>query len=463
MTRGLVGGIIGNVLEWYDFAVFGYFAPIIGKQFFPSDDPNASLLGALGVFAAAYVMRPIGGAFFGYIGDRHGRKSALLLSVLLMAVPTTLIGVLPTHAQIGAAAGVLLALLRLLQGLSVGGELVGSISFITETSPPKQRGFIGSWALASSTGGVMLGSLVASLVHHGLSPDAAASWGWRLPFLVGSLIAAGSLWMRTVLQETPDFERVKKTGSIDRNPVAEVIKAMPIRIFHVAALVVLAGGGFYLLFVWWPTLLSKLMTPPVPHALIVNTLSMMVLMAIIPSAGALSDVIGRRRVLVGSAIGIVLVAFPLFLLVDHGTFAAALAAQLLFALFMGGFTGPLPATMVEMFPARMRFSGIAVGYNLSLCIFGGTTPLVATWLVLKNGSILAAACYLSFLATVSLVAAICLPQQRTNDVQKDTTKTERIEFLRQHIQRLENRIHKQKKDHSSLSTTKSDAPTLEEE
>lgn len=445
LTRSVVGGIVGNVLEWYDFALFGYFAPIIGEQFFPARSPTVSLMGALGVFAAAYVMRPIGGLVFGYIGDRYGRKSALLLSVLLMAIPTTLLGLLPTYDQIGVTAGVLLVLVRLVQGVSVGGELIGSICFVTESAPVGRRGFFGSWSLWSSTAGVMLGSLVAMLVQDVLTPAQAANWGWRVPFIAGSLIAVAALWMRSGLLETPDFEKNKNEGKLDENPLAEVVRTRPTQIASVGCLVVLCGGGFYMLFVWWPTLLSKLLDPPVPHALLANTLSMIVVMVVIPYAGALSDVVGRRPVLVASSLGIALSAVPLFLLVDHGTFLSTFAAQLVFAILIGFFTGPIPATMVELFPVRTRFSGMAIGYNLSLCIFGGTAPLVATWLVHRSNMIVDAAAYLSFLAIVSFMASLALPSRPVVTKDRLTAKAQRIEMLRQHIQRLERRIEIERK------------------
>lgn len=408
LGKNTLSGIVGNVLEWYDFALFGYFTPLFGELFFPSSNKLVSLLSAFGVFAGAYFMRPFGGMVFGYIGDRFGRKKALQISVMMMAVPTSLIGLLPTHAQIGGAAAVLLVLLRLVQGLSVGGELVASISYLTEIAPAHRRGFIGSWVQSSSICGVMFGSLVAMFAHNSLSPSDLQAWGWRLPFMAGLAIGGVALWMRQGLEETPVFEKIRNTGNIAQNPVKNVIVTMPGRIFHVAALVMLSGGGFYILFVWWPTLLSGLVDPPIRDALRANTLSMFVLMLLVPIGGWLSDIYGRVPVLVASSLGLAIAAHPLFVMVGQGTFAAALTAQLVFVVFMAGFTGPIPATLFEMFPSRTRFSGIALGYNISLCAFGGTAPLVCTWIISRTGDISAPALYLSFLAIVSLLASVAL-------------------------------------------------------
>ncbi len=405
----LIGGVVGNILEWYDFAVYGFFAPVIASQFFPSSTRLVSLLGAFGVFAGAYLMRPFGGLLFGHIGDRLGRKSALQLSVLLMALPTTLIGFLPTYASIGGWAAFLLVVLRLLQGLSVGGELVGSISFITEIAPPSQRGLYGSWALCSSTAGVMLGSLVALGIQEGLGPARAEAWGWRLPFLAGLLVGGFGLWMREGMSESPEFEEMKRSAPVEENPVGQVLRQMPDRIAVVAFLVALTGGGFYMLFVWWPTLLTQMIHPPIPHALLVNTLAMLTLMIAIPGAGWLSDQVGRKPVIMTGAVGVAVAAYPLFSLVDHGTFASALGAQMVFAVLMSGATGPIPATMVELFPTRTRFSGVAAGYNISLALLGGTAPLISTWLVGYSGSVITPAYYLIFLAVLTLGASWSLP------------------------------------------------------
>ncbi|MGD8562792.1 MAG: MFS transporter, partial [Desulfarculaceae bacterium] len=224
LIRNTIGGAFGNILEWYDFAVFGYFAPVIGANFFPAQDKLAALINAFGVFAAGYLMRPIGGIIFGHIGDRLGRKRALQLSVALMAIPTTLLGLLPSYASIGVTASVLLVVLRLVQGLSVGGELIGSISFITEMAPARRRGFLGSWTLFSAIGGVMLGSAVATLLHWVLSDASLHSWGWRLPFLAGILIGGFGLWMRSGIKETPAFEQARRQGQVISNPVVEAVR-----------------------------------------------------------------------------------------------------------------------------------------------------------------------------------------------------------------------------------------------
>lgn len=413
LSKNMIGGVIGNILEWYDFAVFGFFAPVIGEQFFPSNDPVDSLLGAFSVFAAAFLVRPLGGMFFGYIGDQFGRKKALQLSVMMMAIPTFLIGLLPTHSQIGILAPICLILLRVAQGLSVGGELIGSIAFVAETAPAKERGFFSSWTFASCYTGIMLGSLSAVFLNNVIAPEDMASWGWRLPFLAGIVIGVAGLWMRKELSETPIFEKMKKERRIRRNgintpsenPLTEAIHLAPGGILHALALVVLVGGGFYILFVWWPTLLTRFIHPHVPNAMLLNTISMLVLITLIPITGRLSDKLGRKHLLVLGAACMTLGSLPLFMLASMGTVETALIAQVFFAVFLSIFLGPVPATLVEMFPARVRYSAIGLGYNISLCIFGGSAPLVATWLMSHFQNVAAPGIYLTFLSAISLWAA----------------------------------------------------------
>ena len=411
-TKNILGGVVGNALEWYDFAIFGFLAPIIGDKFFPSDDPLDSLLSTFSVFAAAYLVRPIGGMIFGYIGDHYGRMKALQLSVMMMAIPTFLIGVLPTHDQIGWLAPFLLVVLRVAQGLSVGGELIGSIAFVAETAPTKERGFFSSWTFASCYGGMMLGALTAVGLGAYMGDAAMEDWGWRLPFLSGIFIGLLGIWMARALEETPTFEKMKAEGKIGGNPLREALQEVPGRIFHAAMLVILVGGGFYILFVWWPTMLSRFIHPHVPHALALNTFALILLVILIPFTGRLCDKIGRKPILVWSCAALTLLTWPLFMLASQGTFFAALVSQLCFTVIMAFYLGPVPAALVEMFPPRVRYSAIGLGYNLSLCIFGGTAPFFATWLVKNYHSIAAPALYLVVLSALNLVAALNLPDKK---------------------------------------------------
>jgi MHS family proline/betaine transporter-like MFS transporter len=412
--RTSLAGSIGNLLEWYDFAVFGYFAPFISTQFFPADDAVAALIDTFGVFGAGYLVRPIGGVLFGPIGDRLGRARALQLSIFVMAVPTSLIAFLPTHAQAGFLAPTLLVVLRLAQGLSVGGEYIGSCCYLVEAAPADRRGLYGSWAPFGTVGGMLLGSAVATLMHNLLSPEQIQTWGWRLPFLGGVLIGVIGWRMRRGVQETPVFVRLRGAGRIEASPVLQALREMPLRVLQVAGLLLLFATAAYTLFVWMPTYLTRFVKPPVPHALLINTLCMVILIATMPVAGLLADRFGYKIVLAAATFVTGVLVYPLFVWIDSGTAIAASLALTVFALTNGCIQGAMPVAMADMFPARLRFSGMAIGCNLTLALFGGTAPLVATWLIKTTDHLIAPAWYLVAIAAVTFVVTLTVQPHPEN-------------------------------------------------
>ena len=403
-SRHALAGTVGNVLEWYDFAVYGFLAPIMSPLFFPADNGLTGLIKTYGIFAAGYLMRPIGGIIFGYIGDRLGRKVALQWSIALMAVPTVLVGLLPVHASIGSTAAVLLILLRLIQGISVGGELIGSMSYLVETAPENRRGLAGSWSVCGGVGGILLGSLVASTLGSLLTEQAMSEWGWRVPFLMGVVIFAVGRWLRRTLVESADFENADTDEPNASLPIITVLRDIPGRVMHLSVSILLFATSFYLLFVWMPTYLSKIVSPPVAHALEVNTAAMVLLLIMIPLGGRLSDSLGRKPVMLTATILMGLLVYPAFLILDQGVMSYALAIQLFFALLLGLIQGPLPAFMVECFPVKVRYTAIGLSYNITLAIFGGTAPLVSTWLIQVTGDLASPAIYLVVLAVISTIS-----------------------------------------------------------
>ncbi|MEM9682888.1 MAG: MFS transporter [Pseudomonadota bacterium] len=402
--RNVLGGAVGNIFEWYDFAVFGFFAPVIATQFFPADDSLAGLLKTFGVFAAGYLMRPLGGYIYGRIGDRAGRKKSLVISIIAMAVPTTLIGVLPTHAEAGIMAAALLVFLRLAQGISVGGEFVGSICYLVETAPRRKRCYFGSWAVCGAIAGMLMGSGVAALVHGLLDEAQLQAWGWRLPFLGGLVVGVIGVWLRWDMQETPAFLEVLEADRVVAEPLMQALKEVPGRIFHLAGLVLLLGVSIYILFIWMPTYVTHIANAPIP-ALAVNTAAMAFMFVMMLLVGALCDRVGIKPVLLASSAATALLVIPLFAWIDGGTLLAFVVAQAIFAILVAGIQSPIPVAMVTMFPVQLRYSAIAGGYNATLAIFGGTGPLVATWLINVTGQLSAPAWYLMIAALISFVAA----------------------------------------------------------
>ena len=403
--RKQIAGAIGSVLEWYDFAVFGFLAPIMSPLFFPDTDPIVGLIQTYGVFAAGYLMRPLGGVLFGYVADRIGRTQALKWSIAVMAVPTVLIGLLPTYEQWGVVATGSLILLRLIQGVSVGGELIASITFLVESAPPKRRALYGSWAIFGGIGGILLGSAVVSITEALVAPEQMATVGWRIPFLLGVVIFLVGRWLRTSLSA----ESVVAQAT-DTLPVVRVLRQHLGSVLHLFAAMLIYSTSFYILFVWMPTYQTRMLPNPVDHAMDVNTITMLVLLLLVPVAGALGDRFGYRRIIVSGVALTGILAYPLFLWIHTGTFVAALSAGLIFAITVSWVQGPMPAVLAETFPKDIRNTGIGVAYNLVLGLMGGTAPMVCTWLIASTGNDAAPAYYLMVLAVISLIALSTLPR-----------------------------------------------------
>lgn len=406
-TNIILPGIIGNILEWYDFSLYGYFASVIASLFFPTDNATVSLIKTFGIFAVGFLMRPLGAILFGHFGDRLGRKKTLAASVVLMALATVIMGLLPTHAQIGVWAGILLTLCRLLQGLAVGGEFSGSIVYIIEHGAANRRGMYGSLAMFSAFAGLLLGSAVGALIGTLTAGTAYADIAWRLPFIFGIVLGAIGLYLRLRMPETPSFTALLEAGKTIKHPLLQALREKPLAMLQGTLLVFMPAMGFYLLFVYLSSYLALYLKLPLHTALIINTISMAVIIVVIPFAGYLSDKWGRKPILAIGAFAMCILSYPLFLLLGKGTFSAALTAQIIFALFIAFAYAAVPATLVEMFETKMRYTAMALPYNLSNTIFGGTAPLVATYLIHVTGSIMAPSFYLIFSAIIMLLVILC--------------------------------------------------------
>ena len=408
LRRVLTAGVIGNVLEWYDFAVYGFFAPVLAEQFFPAGDRMVSLLAAFGAFAVGFLMRPVGAIIFGHIGDRYGRARALLLSIAMMAVPTVLMGLLPTHASIGVAASFLIVILRMLQGMAVGGEFTSSIVFLAEHAPPSRRGFISSWAMFAATAGTMLGSLAGAGLSSLLSPTELADWGWRAAFISGIAVAVVGIIIRRNMYDIP-------AETFEVSPVRLAFTRHRRELLRVFGLNMAPAATYYILFVYAATWVVETNTITRPQALNITALAILTFLVTAPAAAWASDRYGRRRMLMAGMAACLVLAWPLVWLM-HQPYAAAVAAgQMLFAALLALYMASIPAAMCEMFPHRVRVSAVSVGYGLAYALFGGTAPALAVWLISRSGNDLAFAWYLSALSAVSLTIA-CSIRDRQEEV-----------------------------------------------
>jgi MHS family proline/betaine transporter-like MFS transporter len=388
--RVIAAGMIGNVLEWYDFAVYGYFATAIGRHFFPHEDAVAQLLSAFGIFAIRYVMRPVGGAVVGHIGDRFGRRAALTFSVAAMAIPTFLIGLLPGYATLGLAAPIALTLLRMVQGLSVGGEYTSSIVFLVEHAPEGRRGVMGALAAGGAGGGTLLGSAVGAGFAALMSDAALEAWGWRIPFLLGLVVGiAGYLLRRHVLETASDHWRI---------------------VLGFAGLSVFNAVGFYVGFVYLVSWLQTADGIAPARALEINSLSMAILLPVVIATGFLTDRVGRKPILLLACVLGFVGAVPIFLLLNQPSALSAQLGQLGLVAMIGLYGGTLPVIMVEAAPLPVRCTAVALGYNLTFGIIGGFTPLVAAWLVDRTGDEIAPAFLIMAAAAVTFLTLLRFPE-----------------------------------------------------
>jgi MHS family proline/betaine transporter-like MFS transporter len=404
-ARTIAVGAIGNVLEWYDFAIYGYFAAAIGRAFFPSEDPVAQVLAAFGIFAVGFLMRPVGGALIGYIGDRFGRRAALTFSVAAMAIPTFLVGALPGYQVMGMAAPIVLTLLRMIQGLSVGGEYTTSIVFMVERAPPGRRGLIGAMAGCGAVGGILLGSATGTLLASTMSPEALEAWGWRIPFLVGLLVGLAGFFLRRHVQET-----VKPRAKGKRSPLVETVRSHGPLLGRLAALSVFNSVGFYLMFVYIVSWLQLVDGISPARALGINTLSMTLLLPLMIAMGWAADRFGRKPVMLGATVLGFVGALPFFWLMHHVDPVIALLGQLGFVVAVGTFVGTQPAIMVESTPVAVRCTAIAIGYNVTLGVVGGLSPLAATWLVNRTGNDYSPAFMIMIAAVISFLALLAFKE-----------------------------------------------------
>lgn len=398
--RAMAAGMIGNVLEWYDFAIYGFFAVSIGRHFFPGEDPLAQLLSAFGVFAAGYLMRPLGGILIGHICDHFGRRSALIASVSAMAVPTFLIGILPGYETIGVLAPIALTLLRMLQGVALGGEYPSSMVFLVEHARDGRRGMMGGLAGIGAVCGLLLGSSIGAALSAIMPADALEAWGWRLPFLAGLGIGlVGNLIRRHVAETIPEHHG-------EQPAIVEVVRIHWRLVARIAAVSSFNAVAFYLLFVFLVSSMQVIDGFPPSTALLINSVSMAVLIPCYLVGAWLSDRYGRKPIMLAAAAAGLITAWPLFWLMNEPEPLLVLAGQLGAAIFLGLFSSALPTLIVEAAPAHVRCTTVALGYNLCLGIVGGLTPFGATLLVEKTGDSMAPAYLVMGAAVLAFLAVL---------------------------------------------------------
>lgn len=395
----VVAASIGNALEWYDFIVYGFFAITMAKLFFPAGDPTISLLVAFATFGVTFLVRPVGAVVLGSYADRHGRKAAFSLTIVLMTIGTAIIALAPTHASIGFGAPLLILIARIIQGFSAGGEFGSATALLAEQNP-RQRGYFASWQFASQGITLVLATGVGVVLLSTLSQSQMESWGWRLPYLFGLVIGPVAYYIRRHVDETAEFQ----STAVSSSPVREALTDGKRRLLVSFGAIILGTVGLYTI-LFMSTYATRQLGLPRSSAFLAGFLTGVIQVVFIPLVGALSDRVGRVPVGTASAAGMLVVIYPMFAwLTASPTLQTLLIVQAIMGLLLAGYLGGLAALMAELFPTRMRTTGLSISYSFGVALFGGFAPFINAWLISTTGNKLAPSFYLMLAAAISLAA-----------------------------------------------------------
>ncbi len=407
MKKSLLLAIsMGNILEWYDFGLFTLFAALFARLFFPSYDSYTAILAVFAIFASGFVCRPLGAILFGHFGDKIGRIRTLRFSILCTAIPTLLIACLPTYHSMGLWGALLLTLLRLFQGICMGGEFTGIIIYLAESAPKHRRAFFTSFAGTAANIGILSAAGIHLLLQHFISNAQLESWGWRLAFVLGGVLTLLVLYLRSTLPDTPIFDQLKKDQGPILFPLREVLKKAPFELLRVIALTALGASLYYTAFVYISTYLFQVSTLPKTQILEIQSICIISMLLLVPLFGCLCDYIGRRRSLLIIALSTLCLVLPCFRFLASGNLFSIIVAMGILTLISSLEQATTTITVVENFPARIRYSGISLGYNVGLALFGGTSPFIAAALMSTTHNPIAPAYYLVLAALLTLIVVL---------------------------------------------------------
>ena len=402
----IAAAVIGNALEWYDFVIFGFMLVVLSRLFFPASSEHASLLLATATFGAGFVMRPLGGLLIGMYADRHGRKAALQLIMALMTVAMLMISLAPTYAAIGIAAPLVIVTARLLQGFATGGEFSSATAFLLEMAPARQRGFYTSWQMFGQGLALLFGASIGALMTHILAAEAIDAWGWRIPFLLGLLIGPVGFWIRSHLDETTAFLAASKAPP-EKRSLACLLRKHWCQVAIVMGLTTFGTVAFYVLIIFMPIFAHLTLKLALADAFLAQVIAIAFMTLLMPLFGWLSDRVGRKPILLAAALVVLLAIYPLTLwLTTAPSFAKLLSTQLILCGAVGAYFGPISAALAEQFPAGLRSTGLAIGYNGAVVLFGGFAPFTVTWLSRAIGETVAPFLYVLIATIIGLIAAI---------------------------------------------------------
>ncbi|MBO9538450.1 MFS transporter [Herbaspirillum sp.] len=400
--RAIVSSSIGNALEWFDILIYGAFAVVIAKQFFPTGNETVSLLLTFGTFGVSFFMRPLGAVVLGAYSDRVGRKSALMLSIMLMTLGTALIAFMPNYESIGLLAPAGIALGKMIQGFSAGGEFGSSTAFLVEHAPHR-RGFFSSWQVASQGVSLLLAAIFGAVLNNMLTPEQLASWGWRVPFVFGLLIAPAGVYIRRHLDESPEFKDAsEKTDS----PLRDTFTSQKLRLLIGAGSVIMATVSVYLS-LYIPTYAVKQLGLPAWSSFAAMSVAGLIMAVGSPLVGTWSDKFGRTPFMIASSALYIVLTYPMFVFLTNSPgFLQLLLLQTVIGVLMTMYFAAMPALLADIFPVKTRGTGMSLAYNIAVTIFGGFAGLIITWLIDFTGNKLSVSYFVIFGAALSLLASL---------------------------------------------------------
>lgn len=450
LKKAITAAALGNAMEWFDFGVYGFVAYALGQIFFPGATPGVQVIAALATFSVPFLVRPLGGIFFGALGDKYGRQKILAITIIIMAISTFCIGLIPSYDSIGIWAPILLLLAKLAQGFSVGGEYSGAAIFVAEYSPDKKRGFMGSWLDFGSIAGFVLGAGVVVVLSSVLGEQRFMAWGWRLPFFLALPLGVIGLYLRHALEETPAFqkhsENLQQHSAADApQPVsfAEIARGHWRSLLSCVGLVIATNVTYYMLLTYMPSYLSHNLHYPEDHGILIIIVVMLGMLFVQPVIGLLSDRFGRRPFVIGGSIGLLLLAVPCFMLITSGSLVLIFAGLLVLAVLLNAFTGVMASSLPAMFPTKIRYSALAIAFNISVLI-AGLTPTLSAWLVEVTQNLYMPAYYLMAIAVVGLVTGILMKETANLPLKGATPaasdKAEARELLQEQYDTIEQKI-----------------------
>lgn len=406
LRKVLLATGVGHFVEWFDFGLYGTLAAIIGLQFFQAENPSVALLSSFAVFGAGFVMRPLGGLYFGSLGDRVGRQKVLATVILLTSGATFVMGLLPTYHQIGITATVLLVITRLIQGFAAGGETSGATTYLAEFAPDKRRGYFTCWIDNFGFMAFVAGSGLVFLLTASLGETAMNDWGWRIPFLIAGPLGWIGLYLRTHLEDSPEFKAVVESGKREETPLRTAVTKAWAALLFCVGFVVLKAVGHWTLQTFMPGYLSTELHFSKLNAYAITTIGLFGIAVLVPFMGYLSDRYGRKPLMLSGCAGFILFSYPAMMVMAQGDMLSAVLAMLLLGTFIAAFDGACSAAMAELFPSGVRYGGLSIAYNFSVAFFGGITPWFSVWLITATGNKFSPAFYIMGAALITFLTVL---------------------------------------------------------